>query len=56
MPMYVTAVTPCLVDPGAGKNWPFVRVDTNTGISGWGKCYTQADRDRSLGAHVEQLG
>jgi galactonate dehydratase len=54
--MYVTAVTPFLVDPGAGKNWLFVKVDTNTGVSGWGECYTQADRDRSIAAHVEQLG
>lgn len=26
--MYVTAVTPFLVDPGTGKNWLFVKVDT----------------------------
>ena len=51
--MYVTAVTP-LVDPGTGKNWLFVKVDTSDGISGWGECYT-ADRDQSIVAHVHQL-
>ena len=25
--MYVTAVQPFLVDPGAGKNWLFVKVE-----------------------------
>ena len=54
--MYVTAVTPFLVDPGTGKNWLFVKVDTHEGISGWGECYTQADRDWSIVAHVRQLG
>ena len=54
--MYVTAVQPFLVDPGAGKNWLFVKVDTDAGISGWGECYTQSDRDQSIVAHVKQLG
>lgn len=54
--MYVTAVQPFLVDPGVGKNWLFVKVDTDAGISGWGECYTQSDRDQSIVAHVQQLG
>ena len=54
--MYVTAVQPFLVDPGVGKNWLFVKVDTDAGISGWGECYTQSDRDQSIVAHVRQLG
>ena len=54
--MYVTAVQPFLVDPGAGKNWLFVKVDTDAGVSGWGECYTQSDRDQSIVAHVKQLG
>ena len=54
--MYITAVTPFLVDPGTGKNWLFVKVDTSESISGWGECYTQADRDQSIVAHVRQLG
>jgi galactonate dehydratase len=54
--MYVTAVKPFPVDPGTGKNWLFVKVDTDAGISGWGECYTQSDRDQSIVAHVQQLG
>ena len=54
--MHVTAVNHFLVDPGAGKNWLFVKVDTDAGISGWGECYTQSDRDLSIVAHVQQLG
>jgi galactonate dehydratase len=54
--MQVTHVKPILVDPGSGKNWLFVRVETDAGIHGWGECYTQADRDQSIAAHVQQLG
>ena len=54
--MQVTQVKPILVDPGSGKNWLFVKVDTDAGIGGWGECYTQADRDQAIAAHVQQLG
>lgn len=54
--MRVTEVTPFLVDPGTGKNWLFVKVETDTGLAGWGECYTQSDRDHSILAHVRQLG
>jgi galactonate dehydratase len=54
--MQVIHVKPVLIDPGAGKNWLFVKVDTDAGISGWGECYTQADRDHAIAAHVQQLG
>jgi galactonate dehydratase len=54
--MNVTAVKPFLFDPGAGKHWLFVKVETDAGIYGWGECYTQLDRDHSIQAHVEQLG
>ena len=54
--MKITAVTPFIVDPGYGKNWLFVKVETSDGLHGWGECYTQADRDQSIAAHVRQLG
>jgi galactonate dehydratase len=54
--MKIRRVTPYLVDPGHGKNWLFVKVDTTDGLHGWGECYTQADRDQSITAHVQQLG
>ena len=53
--MKATAVTPFVVDPGYGKNWLFVKVETSDGLHGWGECYTQADRDQSIVAHVTQL-
>jgi galactonate dehydratase len=52
----ITRVTPHLVDPGYGKNWLFVKVETSDGLHGWGECYTQADRDQAIAAHVQQLG
>jgi galactonate dehydratase len=54
--MKITAVTPFIVDPGYGKNWLFVKVESSDGQHGWGECYTQADRDQSIAAHVQQLG
>ena len=50
--MQVTHVKPKLVDPGSGKNWLFVKVDSDAGINGWGQCYTQADRDQSSAASI----
>ena len=44
-----------LIHPGAGKNLCFVRIDTDEGIHGWGECYTQADRDVQVTAHVDML-
>ena len=38
------------------RNWVFVRVVTDEpGLHGWGECYTQADRDRAIELHVQQL-
>ena len=54
--MKVTAVTPFIVDPGYGKNWLFVKVETSDGLHGWGECYTQADRDQAIATHVRQIG
>lgn len=54
--MKITAVKPVLVNPGVGKNWLFVKVETDAGIHGWGEAYTQADRDHTIAIHVEQLG
>ena len=53
--MQVTDVQTFLVHPGTGKNWLFVRVDTDAGFTGWGECYTQADRDQAIVVHVEQM-
>ncbi len=54
--MRVSRVTPFLVDLGGAKNLLFVKVETEAGPHGWGECYTQTDRDRSILAHVEELG
>jgi len=54
--MKVTNVQTFLVHPGVGKNWLFVKVETDEGIHGWGECYTQADRDRAIEIHVQKLG
>ena len=38
-----------------GKNWLFVKVETDAGIVGWGEAYTQLDRDRNIERHVHDL-
>lgn len=53
--MKIRAVTPYLADLGGNKNLLFVKVETDGGPHGWGECYTQSDRDRSVLAHVEAL-
>lgn len=55
--MEITEVKTYLVHPGVGaKNWLFVKLETDAGIHGWGECYTQADRDRSIECHIQELG
>jgi galactonate dehydratase len=51
----VKAVKTFLVDPGSHKHWLFVKVEAGNGLHGWGECYTQSDRDRTIEAHVHQL-
>ena len=53
--MEVTDVKTFLVHPGIRKNLCFVKVETDEGVHGWGECYTQADRDLQVTAHVDQL-
>ena len=54
--MKVTEVECLAVHPGWRKNFVFVRIATDAGIVGWGEAYSQYDRDRAIGAQVEELG
>ena len=54
--MKITAVTPFSVHPGWRKNWIFVKVATDEGLTGWGEAYSQYDRDRPILALVEEIG
>ncbi|MDP3061991.1 MAG: mandelate racemase/muconate lactonizing enzyme family protein, partial [Chloroflexota bacterium] len=53
--MKITDIKTFLVNPGTGKNWLLVKVETDEGIHGWGESYTQSDRDRAIVVHIEQL-
>ena len=53
--MQITSLRHALVHPPAGKNLLFVRLETADGLHGWGECYTQADRDTQVVAHLDQL-
>jgi galactonate dehydratase len=44
-----------LVHPGSSKNWLFVKVETDEGLTGWGEAYTQADRDQAIEVHIHQV-
>ena len=53
--MKITDIRYHLIHPGRGKNLCFVKIDTDEGIHGWGECYTQADRDVQITAHIDML-
>lgn len=53
--MKITKVTHLTVHPGWRKNWIFVKVETDEGITGWGEAYTQYDRDRAVVTHIEEM-
>jgi L-alanine-DL-glutamate epimerase-like enolase superfamily enzyme len=54
--MKVSKVECLPVHSGWRKNFVFVRVETDSGIVGWGEAYSQYDRDRAVTAQVEELG
>lgn len=59
--MKVTNVTAFLVHPTSStglpvlKNWLFVKVETDEGITGWGEGFTFIDREKGAAAFVEEL-
>jgi galactonate dehydratase len=47
----------CLtVHSGWRKNFVFLRVETDSGLVGWGEAYSQYDRDGAVAAQVRELG
>jgi len=53
----ITAVKYFSVDPGfRGRNWLFVKIETDAGIHGWGEAYTLRGRDGAIGAQIVELG
>ncbi len=54
--MKITAVKPYTVHPGWRKNLIFVKVETDSGIHGWGEAYSQYDRDTAVMAQLDALG
>ena len=53
--MKITDISHYIIHPGVGKNLCFVKIDTDEGVEGWGECYTQADRDKQIVSHIDQL-
>ena len=53
--MKITDVKTFFVDPGVSKNWLFVKVETDEGISGWGEAYNYRDRAKSTMAHADSM-
>ena len=54
--MKITDVTTHMIHPGPrGKNFIFVKIQTDAGITGWGEAYSQADRDLQVETHITQL-
>ena len=53
--MQITKITSHLLHPGKAKNICLVKIDTDSGVHGWGECYTQSDRDVQIVAHIDQL-
>ena len=53
--MKIKDVKHYLLNPGWGKNLLFVKVITDNGLEGWGECYTQSDRDKTIIVHLEHM-
>lgn len=53
--MKIINVECLVVHPGWRKNLIFVRIETDSGIVGWGEVYSQYDRDQAIAAQVNSL-
>ncbi|WP_155920179.1 MULTISPECIES: mandelate racemase/muconate lactonizing enzyme family protein [unclassified Mycolicibacterium] len=51
----VHSINTYLVDSGTTKNWLFVQLRTENGLTGWGECYTAPDREHAIRAVTERL-
>src|SRR5215510_14309563 len=56
VPMKIASVECLPVHAGWRKNFVFLRIETDSGLVGWGEAYSQYDRDRAIAAQVEVLG
>jgi L-alanine-DL-glutamate epimerase-like enolase superfamily enzyme len=54
--MKIASVECLPVYAGWRKNFVFVRVETDSGLVGWGEAYSQYDRDTAIAAQVTELG
>src|SRR5262249_57139944 len=54
--MKITRVECLPVHSGWRKNFVFVRLETDSGIVGWGEAYSQYDRDSAVAAQGNELG
>jgi len=53
--MKIIDVKTYLLSPKIKRNFLFVKVETDTGISGWGECHTKADSEKVTEMYVLQL-
>ncbi len=53
--MKITDIEVIKWHPGTGKNFIYIKLSTDAGITGWGEAYSQSDRDTQIEAHVDQL-
>ena len=53
--MKITKLTTYLVHEKQRKNFIFVKLETDEGITGWGEAHTSLDMDTAVAAHIEQM-
>ncbi|ROR21470.1 galactonate dehydratase [Comamonas sp. BIGb0124] len=53
--MKITSITPYLFNPRSGKNLLLIRVETDTGLYGWGECYTSLRKEQVVQAYVQAM-
>ena len=53
--MKITDIEVIKWNPGTGKNFIYIKLTTDAGITGWGEAYAHADRDIQIEAHIDQL-
>ena len=54
--MKITHVETFLFNPGSTRNLLFCRVETDTGLHGWGEAYVTAEKEKAVDEYLRAMG
>ncbi|HEV7717903.1 MAG TPA: mandelate racemase/muconate lactonizing enzyme family protein, partial [Arsenicitalea sp.] len=53
--MRITHVESFLFNPGSTRNLLFLRIETDTGLHGWGEAYVTAEKEKAVDEYLRAM-